>query len=433
VELIRGLKQRLTQEMAAVKGQAPSETAEPAGPEAEEAKALSDALARTEGLLQQADEASTAALSALKPAEAPLSPTPFKQVLKTARPDQVRARDALADALGELERARLPLGQLAHRVMTMEGLLLSPVRELAAARTVEAQGKKIEVSDLRQAQEKVSPYVARMPGALRRDLERMRPHSEEGKPVPEEQQKQFEQAKSALEGLVEQVKAGDAAATEKLKAGDVSAGRDAIDQAYLAARRVWMPWAEFKALLEQAISEEGNEIARSRGFASAAQSPADDQKKDAILDQSRTRELLPAILMQAQAQEAAAQKAQAQGGQGQAAPAPSGLPKEVIDLAKKNVPLSESAMKDAEAKLETRSWADAADRQDEAKRLLEEILKKLQEEQQKDQQQKPPQPQPQEMSPEERERLARAVEERSRKMREEREKMRKPAPVEEDW
>jgi hypothetical protein len=105
-----------------------------------------------------------------------------------------------------------------------------------------------------------------------------------------------------------------------------------------------------------------------------------------------------------------------------------------VELAKKNLPLAEAAMKEAEAFLESETWSDAAARQREARRLLEEILKKLQEQGDDKDQQQQPEPQPsQEISPEELDRLARAVEERSQRLQDERRKPKRPTPVEEDW
>ena len=89
-------------------------------------------------------------------------------------------------------------------------------------------------------------------------------------------------------------------------------------------------------------------------------------------------------------------------------------------------------MTDARQHIDANTWNDALDRQEEAHRLLEEILEKLRqpqpdEQDQQDQQQ--PQPQPQQLSKEELQRLVEAVMERNQRQQ----KRAKRTPVKEDW
>jgi uncharacterized membrane protein YukC len=111
-----------------------------------------------------------------------------------------------------------------------------------------------------------------------------------------------------------------------------------------------------------------------------------------------------------------------------------GLSEEVVSLAQSNLPLAEVAMVAAEVRFAEHQWSAARTEQEKAKRLLEEILRQLQEDQEEDQEQQQQQPQPQqEPSDREKERQERAVQERNEKLKDRDRKNKKRTPVKEDW
>ena len=164
----------------------------------------------------------------------------------------------------------------------------------------------------------------------------------------------------------------------------------------------------------------------------------DDLRRRASELQEDTR-----ALMRPLSEQVAAMKEQAnqQGGGGPpGGGGGGGLPPEVIELAQKNLPLAESAMGQGLQALGGERYAEAHRDQKEAHRLLEEILKKLDEQQKDDQdkkqqqqqqQQGESQPKPRNLSEDEMRRLAKSVQERQKNAP--KPPTRPRAPVEEDW
>jgi hypothetical protein len=399
-------------------------------------------------LLTQAAEAATAARDAL-PAAVDGDPA-RRAATVAAAPHQRRAADLLADALRQLREAQLSLLELTTRVLDGETAIVAAARELAAGRApADPSGSDLGWPRLLAGQREAGSYVARMPAALDREFpaEAAEPGGAQAQPAPQG----GAGAREVLGPLVEAVAATQAAALGALgaepPAEPVRRSEDVLD----AARALWRELAEFQALLERAVAEEEQLVGRSQPFVATAPSP--DRLAAAVGDQRRTRSLVPALQarLEEAAAEQAAQQAQQQAQQPTSAgPGPGaaagGLSEEVVALARENLPAAEQAMTEAEAHLEARAWNDALDRQDEALRLLREILDALedqqqedqqdqqqedqqQEEQQQDQEQDAQQQEQQPSSPEELQRLLQAVRERNQRRPEPISR----TPVQEDW
>lgn len=375
--------------------------------EKKERRAALDALGKS---LAPAAEAARDALGALgTPAE---TLTQANERRAAAAPAQRRAADLLRAAVDELARARLPLVELGKRIAEGEAELLELARSSDAAHPR---------AELEASQQDLGSFVVRLGPALARELA---PPGEEAK----EQTDDEKAAKAQLEALVQAIGAAHAASLAALSGADETHDAASIEAVLDPSRDLWAALAEFQPLLERAVAESAEWLARSQGFAQTA--PDDARAQQAAVDQLRTRRFVPELRAKIEAiaaqqqQEQQAQQAQAQP-PGQAQPAaPGGLSPEVIELARKNLPAAETAMDAAQAQITARSWRDVVDRQDEAHRLLEEILAKLKKDQQdqqdkQDQQQEPQPQEPQQTpqqprSPEELERLMQAVRERNR-------------------
>lgn len=433
VGLVRRLVERLPRELAMVDAKKPASDESAPTPEQVEAAQLSVAYGVITDLLNDARTQAAKASVTLRPASSPTKATELGALFARATPAQTEAAELLEQALDELRRARLGLGEVAHAVMRGEGLLLTLARDLAAGLKVESGGQEAKVEDVLTVQQDViGPMVARVPAALERTIAQLRPKGGEGQEPGDEQLRQFEQTKLTLEAMAGQLEEAHGRAVARFKAGEASAGRDAVDLAWQVSRQVWSGFADLQKLLEEGIHEETQLIARTGAFQGAAEGVPDVRKSGAITDQKRTEELIPRMIAAVRHQAGEA------GGGGQPA---GGLPKEVVELAERNLPLARDAMVEAAGGLAEGRWTAVRTQQEKARRLLEEILRKLKESQQNEkdqkqqqqQQQQPQQDQDQKQSPEERKRQQRAVSERNEKMKRRAQQNRKRPPVQEDW
>ncbi|MFO1050850.1 MAG: VWA domain-containing protein [Planctomycetota bacterium] len=450
-ELVAVLATSLAAETARLDAPAASSEdpkAKPSAADEEERKARHAAMQALGALLTPADEAIRKASTELGSDEA--EGTDAQKRLAAAAPEQRRAADLLERALKQLEDARLPLTELATRVADAEARLLTIARELKAGR--ESKGKNdqpLSWQDLHAAQAEVGGYVARMPAALQRELDQAKAQREQQQqqqggatPAPAVPETESEEEKE-LHSMVEAVVGTHAASMDALDGKDAARDVAAVENALAAGRELWAKLGDFQKLLKSAVDEEADLMARSRAF--AQQSPAADRPPSASADQSRTGALIPPLLdklavleQQAAQTEAAPKQGGADPSQGQSPPANTGVSKETIELARKNLPAARTAIDQAVHHLDSAAFNDAGDRQEEAHRLLKEILDKLQQDQQKQQQdqqqqqqqQQQAQQQPQQaMSKDELARLLQAVRERNKREN-------KPSPhtaVQEDW
>ncbi|MAB89705.1 MAG: hypothetical protein CMJ90_09635 [Planctomycetes bacterium] len=423
---VRRIEARLPEELAIAKAKRPAEGEVAPSVEQEEARQLAEVLAGVEGTIAAARAEVAKATSALRPPEAPTIVTGLKAVLNRARPSQEEAAALLAQALDELRRAKLGFGDVALAVMRTESLLLPIGRDLSAGVEVKTGEETQTAEGLGEVQQEVvGPLIARVPYALARTLAQLRPRGEQGAEPTDEQVAQFEQGRQALEALASQLQGAHDRAVEALSGGEAVEGREAIDLAGNVARQVWTMFADIKGLLEQGIGEETTLIARTGAFQASTEQVPDVRRQGAVTDQSRTRGLIPYMT------EAVQRQATEGGGQG------GGLSGEVVELAQRNLPLAEQAMVEACEKLAESLWSAARTQQEKAKRLLEEILRQLQQDQdqeqeQQDQEQQQQQPQ-EDRSDREKERQERAVEERNEKLKDKERQNKKRKPVKEDW
>ncbi|MBI5851323.1 MAG: VWA domain-containing protein [Planctomycetes bacterium] len=408
---IEALRDALAGEITTAQVQADEKTATADDAEKAERRAALEALGKS---LTPAAEAARDALGALgTPAE---TREAANERRAAAAPAQRRAADLLRAAVDELARARLPLVELGKRIAEGEANLLELARSPDAAHPR---------AELEASQRDLGSFVVRLGPALARQF--ARPGKESGE-EPREETEDEKAAKAQLEALVTAIGPAHAASLEALRGADATHDAASIEAVLDPSRDLWSVLAEFQPLLERAVAESAERLARSQGFAQTA--PDDARAQHAAVDQLRTRRFVPelrakieAIAAQQQAQQEQQQQQAQQPGQAQPA-APGGLSPELIELARKNLPAAEAAMDAAQAQITGRAWRDVVDRQDEAHRLLEEILEKLQKDQkdQQDQQDQQQQPQPQDQqqtpqqprSPEELERLMQAVRERNR-------------------
>ncbi|MFQ5505929.1 MAG: hypothetical protein ACE5F1_14210, partial [Planctomycetota bacterium] len=358
----------------------------------------------------------------------------LRQSFRKAAALQQRAAELLAKALQRLEAARLPLQELAKRITEGEERLLRAARELAAGRAPEGpDGKALDWQKLGEAQEGAGAYVERLAPALERELARLRqaktPAQPPAKSPPEPATESKEER--ALRSLVEGVASRHADSLRAFASKEGKRIRDSVAATLDASRILWASITGFRELLEKAAAQEGELLGRSAELARAAPEPAEDRVAAAAEDQGRTAELLPPLRQRVAAMKRAAKpptaaptKAPKQG-----APPPAGLPPELLELAEQKLPAAQDAMAKAREHLESSALNDAQDRQEEAKRLLEEILDKLKQPEQ-DQQDAGGQARgSRQLSPAELQRLLEAVRERNKRKQE----RSKRTPVEEDW
>lgn len=433
---------RRTEEQLALAKAAPDRTGGEKGDKTEQKPAvdleeLEARLAVLRGLDDLLEPAAGAARLAADGLAAEPPPATFDQLrtrFQQAAPEQRRAADLLARAMRMLEEARLPLAELARRIMEGERRLLQTARELRGGhRPKDRDGTEITWKTLQAAQKSAGSYVERLAPALDRELARLQKakapaQPDKGKPQPEQEGEE----EKLLRALVTAVESAHAGALRSFDSTEREGVVDALGSTLDASRRLWASLANFQQLLERATEQEAALLARSEELSRLPDAPAKD-RDCARKDQARTAELVPPLRMRIEAMK---QQAPPQGGHPQSGAPPGGgpgpgLPPEVIQLAESNLPAAEQAMAEAGKHIEAPSWNDALDRQEEAHRLLREILDKLRQQQEKrqDQPDRQPQRQQQALSPAELQRLRQAVRERNKR----RQQRAKRTPVEEDW
>ena len=430
--MINRLLLRLPAELSAARGRAPEEGSADVTVEQEEARQLAEVLESMQGLLEAARDQAAEGARALDPEQAPAVVSALKAALAQARPAQEDAAALLTQALEELRRARLGLDQLSAAIMRAEGPLLPLARDLAAGVGVERGGEPLTADQLAASQdEQVGTLAGRVPAALRRTLAQMTPRGQDGEEPAEEDRARFEQARQTLTAMTDQLQAAQGRAADSLRDGALDQGRDAMTLTWTLARQIWVGFADLQGLLEEGIREQTELISRTESFQGSAEVVPEVRRDGAVTDQGRVRELVEPMMAQVEQQ---SEQAAADGG------APSGgLSEEVVQLAQRNLPLAREAMESAEGRLAGGRWSPARADQERARRLLEEILEKLQEdqqdgdEQQQQDQQQEQQQQDQDRSQREQDRQRRAVEERNKKMEERDKDQRKRTPVKEDW
>lgn len=409
-------------------------------PEGEDAAARAERTARLAVLdevraeLGPAAEAATDALGALQVSGSAI------ELLNRAAPEQRVAADRVAEALRLLREAGLSLVELASRIVEGETGVVDAARALAQGQPVAGpSGQPLTWDDVRQGQFDAGSFAARLEAALERELAAAAAQSAEA-PADDE-------ARDRLRLLVDAVRASQAAAEVALQDEGSEAVADraipATESVLDAGRALWRELAEFQPLLERAVEEQEAHVAQSGAFA------ADDGEaaglRALVGDQERTQRLIPPLTarVEAAAKQAAEAQQGTQDGAGSAS-APGGLSEEVIELSRRNLPAADRAIEAALGHLASAppAWNDALDQQEEAHRLLREILDQLEDEQDEQQQQNQPEPQqspqPQQqqggdsqqpLSREELQRLMQAVRERNDRRPEPRAR----TPVERDW
>ncbi len=410
-------------------------------PEGEDAAARAERTARRAVLDEVRAELGTAAEAATGAVDALDGAGTARGQLSGAAPRQREAADRLAEALRLLREAGLPLVELATRIVDGETAVVAAARSLALERAVAGpDGRPLTWGAVREGQLDAGSFAARLEAALERELAQAA--------AQQEQTPDGEEASDRLRLLVEAVRASQSTAEAVLPEDTptdpqqvVTATESVLD----AGRALWRELAEFQPLLERAVGEQEGHVAQSAGFQQAASEPASRELAALTGDQERTRRLIPPLRarVEAAAQQAAEAQQAPQGDAGAASP-PGGLSEEVIELARKNLPAADRAIEQALDHLAATppAWNDALDRQEEAHRLLREILDQLEDDQQDQQQQDQPEPQespsPQEqqggesqqsLSREELQRLMQAVRERNDRRPEPRAR----TPVERDW
>ncbi|MDA0935243.1 MAG: hypothetical protein O3C51_17505, partial [Planctomycetota bacterium] len=414
-----------------------AESARLAEPQAEEdAAARAERTARRAVLDEVRSELGPAAEAATDAADALQSSGDPSEVLTRAAPNQREAADRLAEALRLLRESGLSLVELADRIVEGETGVVGAARSLAQGQPVAApSGQPLTWDDVRQGQLDAGSFALRLEAALERELAAAAAQAAEA-PTRDE-------ADERLRLLVDAVRASQSAAGAAFPSEGVDAEADRVitaTEAVLdAGRALWRELAEFQPLLERAFEEQEAHAVRS-GALAANDAAATAELRALVGDQERTRRLIPPL--QARVEAAAEQAAAAQQSpDGQAAP-PGGLSEEVIELARQNLPAADRAIEAALGHLAStpKAWNDALDRQEEAHRLLREILDQLEDEQDQQQQQDQPEPQQgeqqqqggesqQSLSREELQRLMQAVRERNDRRPEPRAR----TPVERDW
>ncbi|MAG57601.1 MAG: hypothetical protein CMJ83_15015 [Planctomycetes bacterium] len=428
-DLAHRLVERLPQELKIQQAKAPGVDAkEPASAEALEAGQVAQALEKAKDLIESAHGESVRATTALTVTKPPAKVSELRGHLDVARPAQVHAAELLAEALEELKQARLKLPQIARIVMAVDAQVLPALRDLAAGLEPSGEGPRDAKAITSALELAVTPVLARLPAALAGALAGMQPPAQQGEEPTSEQKQQIEQAKAGLTALTDQLRDAQGRALKALQDGKAADARAALDVGWAAARQIWSSFSDLKSLLQQGIAEQTQLIASTEGFRNATEDVPDARRLGATTDQGRTRDLIP--IMEEVVKHQAGQGDQGGGGG-------EGMSEEVVKLAKKNLPFAHAAMDKAIGHLGENGWSASRTQQEKAKRLLEEILRKIQEEEQKQDQQDEPQPQPQpddrNLTPDESKRLRRAVEERSQKMEQRENKHRKRTPVKEDW
>lgn len=432
--LIERLEERVPAEIEKLRAPAqrpPSENPDDPAPPAE------DENAPVLAVLEKAKEALAGAADQSHRAEDHIR----AQRLDSAREGQAEARDVLERLKKDLEEARRPLVDRLQDLLTAvrestRGLddLPDPAKEKEAFESrwqALEEGAASWTAKASKLDEAVKRFVAEM--AAQAGSDPNAGQAPDRATVEQALTAQMQAIRAALDGVRAPLEARDEATTRK-----------ALAQVHSSVRGPWSGLSELERMLREALAEEEQWIADTRAFEPLGDDAPIARWNDAKRWQVSTRDLVDPMLQRAQMEHAAMQQqkqqAAAQGPPPGGADAESqSIPEKAID----KLPQVRDAMHAAIEHLEAKAFAEARERQEEARRLIEEILERPPQDENQDQQQQQPQdqdqeqddsqqpkPEPRKLSPEEVQRLLRAAQERQPKP--EKERMAKRVPVEED-
>lgn len=414
--------ERLAAAAPALKEQIRSEAGgeEASAADSEEAAARALALDAVVQHLDRAREAAALALSGLDAAAVRSDPAGMAAGLRDAAGRQELAAAELAAAAKAWEEALMPLPLLARRLLSVAESMLPALREWAAGREPLAAMPFDPAGAAEGLGALAGGWVDRLRPAFARErkaaLDRADQAGGEGGAGTAED---F----AALEAAVGRAEEAYGGLRSALDAGRPALARDAAASLRGAARDLWLPFAGLEDLLETGIA--GQAALRDR--AGAMGDEPEPEPADRIEAWSADQEFAGGLIpFMERAVEASPPEEEG------------GLSGEARSLAAENLPAAGEAMADAAAAVAERRYPAGRQRAETARRLLEEILDRLNRDRngggEQDRSREAPEPGPREEDGsrmESLDRLRRAVEERNRE-RQRRQTPEQPA-VKEDW
>ena len=394
----------------------------------EEAKAKLAAVEAMMPPLRSAHDGAKQATGALRLGSEHLEREGVLRALALSKPEQEKVADGLSQALKIWQEALIPFPVLAKGMMDLAQSHLPQVHglaDLAASDATQAEEAKQRI--LLDWNTKGLGFKGRLKPAFERQrLLAAEPNGSEQK--SEEELAQMAQAMEQLSLQVDQLTLAFDTATSPLEQGDWSKSPEGFSDVRDRARDLWIPFAELKALLESAVQDQTSVRDRIAPLTDVPAPVKESVITPIVKGQSYVAQWIPPVR--------AAIEAQSGGSGGGEA----GLSEEFLALADKNLPEAENAMTEVNAGLLERRYEVSEQKAETARRLLQELLDQLNQDEQEQQDQNQPEPQPEQGDSQENpsddgasdlERLRRAVEEANKKK--ERRPQTQRYEVEEDW
>lgn len=418
------------------RGDAPLANADPSAPAPEptpERVALLSALDAVARALETAEDYGREVMDALA------SPLPDGDLTATASLHAMVKTPlegellALVEARDTLARARLGLGEIARQLANNAEIGAQAAHEIAGGREF-VVGDQVIGSDglVATATLEIAPLVALLDGAFDRFQRESRPQPAEGSEEPDPEAMQaYESMVAYLGALRDQIEEASADLTAHVLVPDQEESAEPLFVALRdRARAMWglLAMNDFTGAVRETRGQEAQWLGLLGGLREGDET-APERRARLAVGQRWIGELVPML-------EQALERAAAAGEQG-------GLTEKTVTVARENLPLAASEMERAATALDADERETAAEAATEVVRLLDEILDSQEDQDQnesgQDQQRQQGQEgqqqevDPSQLSEEERERLARAIEERARDLEKNERRFRKRPAVEKDW